>query len=86
MIPTGLQENLRRFIELTALELGWGSIQWEVERVDETTRCSTDEAMGHTDPRYFRPFVVETLLATPARPSPTWAGSPPPPSRIWWQR
>ena len=70
MIHTGLQENLRRFIELTALELGWGSVQWEVEGVDETGRRRTDEAMGHIDPRYVPSFLVETLLRAPSKAIP----------------
>ena len=28
VIATGRQESVRRFIELAALELGWGEIQW----------------------------------------------------------
>ena len=29
VIATGRQESVRRFIELTALELGWGALEWQ---------------------------------------------------------
>jgi GDPmannose 4,6-dehydratase len=31
VIATGRQESVRRFIELSASELGWGGIQWQGE-------------------------------------------------------
>jgi GDPmannose 4,6-dehydratase len=55
VIATGRQESVRRFIELTALELGWGALQWEGTGVQETGR------------RYFRPAEVETLLGDPSK-------------------
>jgi len=86
VIATGRQESVRRFIELTAAELGWGAIQWDGEGIGETGRRSTGEVVVRIDPRYFRPAEVETLLGDPARPTPSWAGSPPPPWRSWWRR
>ena len=41
VIATGRQESVRRFIELTALELGWGELQWEGQGVNEIGRRST---------------------------------------------
>ena len=31
VIATGRQESVRRFIELTAYQLGWGPMQWDGE-------------------------------------------------------
>jgi GDPmannose 4,6-dehydratase len=67
VIATGRQESVRHFIELTALELGWGSIIWEGEGIHETGKRSTGEVVVRIDPRYFRPAEVETLLGDPTR-------------------
>jgi GDPmannose 4,6-dehydratase len=67
VIATGRQETVRRFIELTAAELGWGAIQWEGEGVDEIGRRCTGELVVRIDPRYFRPAEVETLLGDPSK-------------------
>jgi GDPmannose 4,6-dehydratase len=53
---------VRRFIEPTALALGWGALQWESAGVQEIGRRSTGEMVVRIDPRYFRPAEVETLL------------------------
>ena len=65
VIATGRQESVRRFIELTALELGWGALQWEGTGVQETGRRRSGEVVVRIDPRYFRPAEVETLLGDP---------------------
>ena len=67
VIATGRQESVRRFIELTALELGWGAIEWEGKGLEETGKRSTGEVVVKIDPRYFRPAEVETLLGDPAK-------------------
>ena len=68
VIATGRQESVRRFIELTSLQLGWGSIRWEGEGLKEVgIRADTGEAVVRIDPRYFRPTEVETLLGDPTR-------------------
>ena len=67
VIATGRQESVRRFIELTALELGWGAIEWEGKGLEETRKRSTGEVVVRIDPRYFRPAEVETLLGDPAK-------------------
>ena len=57
-----------RFIELTALELGWGGMGWEGADVQETgRRADTGAVVVRIDPRYFRPAEVETLLGDPTK-------------------
>ncbi len=68
VIATGRQESVRRFIELTAEELGWGGIAWEGTGVEETgARRDTGAIVVRIDRRYFRPAEVETLLGDPTR-------------------
>jgi GDPmannose 4,6-dehydratase len=68
VIATGRQESVRRFIELTAAELGWGGIHWQGEGVEETgLRADTGAMVVRIDRRYFRPAEVETLLGDPTR-------------------
>ena len=68
VIATGRQESVRRFIELTALELGWGAMQWEGSGIDEVgRRADTGDVVVKIDPRYFRPAEVETLLGDPTK-------------------
>ena len=68
VIATGRQESVRRFIELAALELGWGGIQWKGDGLQETgSRNDTGDVVVRIDSRYFRPAEVETLLGDPTR-------------------
>lgn len=67
VIATGRQESVRRFIELSALQLGWGAIQWNGEGLQETGRRATGQVVVRIDPRYFRPAEVETLLGDPSQ-------------------
>ena len=68
VIATGRQESVRRFIELSAAELGWGAINWDGEGLEEVgRRADTDAVVVRIDPRYFRPAEVETLLGDPSR-------------------
>jgi len=68
VIATGRQESVRRFIELSAAELGWGSINWDGEGLEEVgRRADTGAVVVRIDPRYFRPAEVETLLGDPSR-------------------
>ena len=67
VIATGRQESVRRFIELSALQLGWGAIQWDGEGLQETGRRATGQVVVRIDPRYFRPAEVETLLGDPSQ-------------------
>ena len=66
VIATGRQESVRKFIELTAKELNWGSIIWEGHGVDEIGRREdTNEIVIRIDKKYFRPTEVSTLLGDP---------------------
>ena len=68
VIATGRQETVRRFIELSAQQLGWGGIQWSGQGVEETgPRADTGAVVVRVDPRYFRPAEVETLLGDPTK-------------------
>ena len=67
VIATGRQESVRRFIELSALQLGWGAIQWDGEGLQEIGRRATGQVVVRIDPRYFRPAEVETLLGDPSQ-------------------
>ena len=68
VIATGRQESVRRFIELTATQLGWGSMQWEGSGLEEVGRRSdTGGIVVRIDPRYFRPAEVDTLLGDPRK-------------------
>ena len=66
VIATGRQESVRKFIELTAKELNWGSIVWEGTGVNEIgRRADTNEIVIRIDEKYFRPTEVSTLLGDP---------------------
>ena len=68
VIATGRQETVRRFIELTAVKIGWGGIRWEGEGLKELGhRADTGEVVVRIDPRYFRPAEVDTLLGDPTK-------------------
>lgn len=68
VIATGRQESVRRFIELTAQQLGWGDMKWVGEGIDELgCRGDTGSVVVRIDPRYFRPTEVDTLLGDPSK-------------------
>jgi GDPmannose 4,6-dehydratase len=68
VIATGRQESVRRFIELSAACLGWGSIHWQGSGLEEIgIRSDTRAVVVRIDPRYFRPAEVETLLGDPTK-------------------
>jgi GDPmannose 4,6-dehydratase len=68
VIATGRQESVRRFIELTAVQLGWGGVEWTGEGIEEIGRRADNGAVVVCiDPRYFRPAEVETLLGDPSK-------------------
>jgi GDPmannose 4,6-dehydratase len=77
VIATGVQYNVRQFIQWSAQELGI-ELQFKGEGVNETATVSVihgDKAPGlkvgdvvmRIDPRYFRPTEVETLLGDPSK-------------------
>jgi GDPmannose 4,6-dehydratase len=68
VIATGRQESVRRFIELTAEQLGWQGICWQGQGIEEVgRRRDSGEVVVRIDPRYFRPAEVETLLGDPSK-------------------
>lgn len=68
VIATGRQESVRRFIEISAEKLGWGSLIWRGEGLEEVgIRPDTEEIVVRIDPRYFRPAEVDTLLGDPTK-------------------
>ena len=69
VISTGKTESVRRFIELCAAKLGWGtekngpSIIWEGKGLNEKgIRPDNGEIVIKIDSRYFRPSEVDSLL------------------------
>ena len=63
VIATGRQESVRKFIELSAIELGWKGIKWEGEGINEIgRRIDTNEIVIKIDKKYFRPCEVNTLV------------------------
>lgn len=76
VIATGRQETVRRFIELTAIALGWGPLQWEGEGIHEIGRRDSGEVVVRIDPRYFRPAEVDTLLGDPTKARETLGWTP----------
>ena len=68
VIATGRQESVRRFVELSAIALGWNKNQqngiiWKGEGTDEVgIRVDTGEIVIRIDKRYFRPCEVDSLL------------------------
>ncbi len=67
VIATGRQESVKRFIELTAKALNWGSIIWEGSGVEEIGRREdTNEIVIRIDEKYFRPTEVSNLLGDPS--------------------
>jgi GDPmannose 4,6-dehydratase len=76
VIATGVQYSVRQFVEFAARELGIeiafsGKGDAEigtVARVDRhKSRCKVGEVIVRTDPRYFRPTEVDTLLGDPSK-------------------
>ena len=81
VIATGRMETVRKFCELTAREIGWGTnacpngIIWEGEGINEIgRRADNKEIVIRIDPKYYRPTEVEELLgdASKARKLLNW--------------
>ena len=63
VVATGRQESVRKFIELSAIELGWKGIKWEGEGINEIgRRIDSNEIVIKIDKKYFRPCEVNTLV------------------------
>ena len=73
VIATGRMETVRRFCELAASALGWGSVEnggliWEGSEEDEVgIRKETGEIVIRVDKRYYRPTEVDELLGDPSK-------------------
>ena len=54
VIATGRQESVRHFIELSARALGWGSMKWDGQGIEEVGRRSdTGEVVVRIDTTLF---------------------------------
>ncbi len=69
VIATGRCETIKKFIELSAIELGWkkagnqSAIIWEGEGINEIgIRSDNNQIVVRVDPRYFRPTEVDLLV------------------------
>ena len=63
VIASGRQASVRHFIELSAMELGWGGISWEGKGINEIgRRKDSKQIVIRVDKRYFRPTEVDSLL------------------------
>ena len=68
VIATGRQESVRRFLELSAMAIGWGGIKWEGNKSNEIgKRKDNGEIVVKIDPAYYRPAEVDTLLGDPTK-------------------
>lgn len=67
MATRKITRGLARIIELTALELGWGALEWEGSGIQEVSKRSTGEVVLRIDQRYYRTAEVETLLGDPSK-------------------
>ncbi len=85
VIASGRMETVRRFIEITANNLGWNKnnksnngIVWENKGLNEVgRRADNNEIVIRIDSRYFRPTEVDELLgdASKARKKLGWSPS-----------
>ena len=69
VISSGRAESVRKFVELSAYKLGWGTkenktgIIWEGKGLNEIgKRADTGQIVIRIDPKYFRPTEVDYLL------------------------
>ena len=69
VIASGRTESVRKFVELSAYKLGWGTkenktgIIWEGKGLNEIgKRADTGQIVIRIDPKYFRPTEVDLLI------------------------
>ena len=68
VIATGRQESVRRFLELAAIEIGWGGLIWQGKGTDEVgIRKDNGQIVVRIDPIYYRPSDVQELLGDPTK-------------------
>ena len=78
VIATGIQSSVRKFIEISAIKLGWGGIDWEGEDSNEIgRRKDSGNIVIKIDPSFYRPSEVDNLLgdATKANEKLGWKPS-----------
>ena len=66
VIATGVQNSVRKFVELAADELEI-PLRFEGEGVNEKGITQDGRVVVEVEPRYFRPAEVETLLGDPSK-------------------
>jgi GDPmannose 4,6-dehydratase len=66
VIATGVQYNVRDFVNAAAKELDI-EIKWHGTGIDEKGYTEDGKCIVQVDPRYFRPTEVETLLGDPSK-------------------
>ena len=66
VIATGIQYNVRDFVDLAAQKLGI-ELKWSGKGLDEKAIDGTGRVRVAVDPRYFRPAEVEALLGDPSK-------------------
>ena len=70
VIASGRQESVRKFIEIAAIELGWGGIEWEGQGINEIgKRVDNNKTVIKIDQKYFRPTEVNSLLGDASKAS-----------------
>ena len=68
VIATGKQSSVREFIEMSAIALNWGGIDWIGEGINEIgIRKDSGETVVKIDPKYFRPTEVDSLIGNPKK-------------------
>ena len=77
VIATGKQISVRKFVEIVSQKLGWGSILWKGDGLDEIgIREDTGKIVIRVDSKYFRPSEVETLLGDASKANQKLGWSP----------
>jgi GDPmannose 4,6-dehydratase len=67
VLATGTQASIRDFTQLAFAEVGI-SLKWEGEGADEKAICTeTGTTIVETDPRYYRPSEVDTLVGNASK-------------------
>jgi GDPmannose 4,6-dehydratase len=66
VIATGVQHSVRQFVETAARELGL-TITWQGEGDGEKGYDQLGRCIVRTDPRYFRPTEVDSLVGDPGK-------------------
>ena len=74
VIATGRRESVRRFIELTVQQLGWGAMQWDGKGTAEVGRRGDTGAVVMRMIRAISARLRWILWVIPAKRAKSWAG------------